>query len=200
MDPVWGVVMVVLAILLWRIRSPAILLTMAVTMGWAAAQNLLGSFAGAAGVHWLIVGGFQVFWALTLLAQYRTHARLPMRELFSKRDWPKGILPPRESARMADRLAVSGALLSALGLLAIPGVLGGALLAGLSGATEFAWVDRAFSAIPNLSVLAVGVCTAGIVGTKAHRWWAIGGLVVGVATVLIWFAVVMASKVIAPAV
>ena len=76
-NPGWGILMIIIGILSWKIRNPAMFVIYSVMMGWVAVMN------GLLGLQeekwWLILAVLQVYWTVSMAKQYRRYRHLRLK-------------------------------------------------------------------------------------------------------------------------
>jgi tetratricopeptide (TPR) repeat protein len=183
LDPIWGIANIVVALLMWKVRIPATLVIFAVMMVWAALLNIVSSLLGA-GFVWTVGGLIQIYWSYLLFKDYRRFRRLPAEEFLAINTNANSVTPDEQVRRITRRYALAGALLGVLALLAIPGIFGCAVVSGvlqLGLSTQI--LSKLFGSIPDFGGLALGLCIAAFLSTKADRPLAIGGMMASVLAV-----------------
>jgi hypothetical protein len=187
LDPLWGSVMIVIAILAWRVKLPAMFLLFSVLMAWAAVMNGWAALTGT-GVWWLVLSALQVYWTFSLVKRWRTFSQLPLRALHERGAWPEDLPPPQEEATTTGRFAIGGLLLAVAALILFPTALGLAVvlvtMRGLSEAPPL--LGRLVPAAIDMAVLAFGLSLAALLSENRRRGWAIGGLIASGLALVVW--------------
>ncbi len=121
LDPVWGIALIIVAILSWKIRVPAMFVLYSAVLAGAAVVNSLTVIMGAA-IAWWILAALQVFGAIWVLKRFRSYSRLPLHELFEAGTWPAHLPPPQDEAFVSNRFATAGIVLAVVALVASLGI------------------------------------------------------------------------------
>ena len=127
LDPVWGVIMCLVALLSWRIKIPAMFIIYSIVMGWAALINGLSILLGGQ-VYWVFLSLMQIYWTITIVLQYRKYRKLRLVELYQAGKWPERLDPPQKEAEISKKLAFVGAILAGICLILLPFTCGGTIL------------------------------------------------------------------------
>ncbi len=204
LDPIWGIVMVVVAILSWRIKTPAIFVVYSVPLAWAALMNGVRVFVGVAmygaaaligavDMAWLVLALLQVFWTVLTLRQFRKYRRLPLRELFEAGTWPADLAPPQPEAVVTGRFAIAGIVLAVISLALLPCIIVGSYVlvtAADTGPTpqQMAWL---LPGAADVAVLALAFSCAGLLSGNDKKGWAIAGVAVSALELIGWVAMVL---------
>jgi tetratricopeptide (TPR) repeat protein len=190
LDPVWGIVLIVSAILSWRIKIPAMFVLYSVLMAYAAVMNGLSVFAGGS-VSWLILALLQAYWAVSILRQFRKYSRLPLLTLYETGTWPANLAPPQPESIITGRFAIAGVILAVTELILLPCVfVGSVALLVITPMSELPWLrEWLLNGALDIAVLALGLSCAAALSKNNRKGWAIGGVVgallaVGVVVVL----------------
>ena len=127
LDPVWGVVMIIVAILSWRIKIPAMFVLYSVFVAWAAIMNGLSVLVGG-GVQWLLLAAMQVYWVISILKQFTRYNQLPLQELYQAGTWPVDLAPPQQESIITGRFSIAGVILAVIALILLPTVFVGGVV------------------------------------------------------------------------
>ena len=93
-DPLWGMILLTIAILSWRIRIPAMFVIYAVTIGWNMIR--VGTTLLFTGRTMLVIPLlFQIVLIVILVNQFRKYRHLRLQELFLAGKWPANLALPR---------------------------------------------------------------------------------------------------------
>jgi tetratricopeptide (TPR) repeat protein len=187
LDPVWGIVMIVIAILSWKVKVPAMFIVYGAFMGWAAVMNGLAVLSGGS-VTWLLMAALQAYWTYSIVKEFKVYRQLPLQELFDAGVWPAHLPPPQPEPVITGRFAVGGAILAATSLILVPTVfLADVALMMLVGPT---WASQLLSWMLSgsidLAVLALGLCGAALMSKTERKVWAVGGVVISALVLIGW--------------
>ncbi|MCP4536834.1 MAG: tetratricopeptide repeat protein [Chloroflexi bacterium] len=186
-DPVWGVVMIVLAILSWKVKVPAMFILYAAFMGWAAVSNAISVLTGG-DIWWGILVLVQISWTVSIFKEFKQYSRLPLQELFEAGDWPATLGPPQNGTVIAGRFAIAGAVLAALSIVLLPLVLVASFALSFIAETSqtpqiLIWL---LSGSVDIAVLALGLSGAALLSKTERKIWAIGGVVISALVLIGW--------------
>ncbi len=187
LDPVWGVVMIIVAILSWRIKIPAMFVLYSVFVAWAAIMNGLSVLVGG-GVQWLLLAAMQVYWVISILKQFTRYNQLPLQELYQAGTWPVDLAPPQQESIITGRFSIAGVILAVIALILLPTVfVGGVVLAMITSASQppqlMEWL---LGGAVDIAVLALGLSCAAVLSKNNRRGWAIGGIAVSALVLIGW--------------
>jgi hypothetical protein len=113
LDPVWGFLMIVVAILSRKTRFPGMFAVYAVVMGWAAVMNALSVLSGGE-LYWLILAVFQIGWTVSLVKKIKKFSQLNLAELYRAGQWPTDLAPPQDEEKLANKYAGASAILATI--------------------------------------------------------------------------------------
>ena len=195
LDPVWGIVMIIVAILSWKVRIPAVFVIYSVIMGWAAVMNGVSVLVGGE-VGWLVLALVQVFWMVSLVKQFRKYSYLPLQKLFKSGKWPAHLDPPQRDDVVTSRFAIAGIILAVTALILLPSVLVGTImLVAITKPSQtppqMVWL---LSGIVDVAVLALGFSCAALLSKNDRRGWAIGGVVVSALVLIGWLGFLLLAN------
>jgi tetratricopeptide (TPR) repeat protein len=178
LDPVWGVMMLGVGILTWRIRIPAVLVLYGVLMAWAALINGLAALTGAAPGWWALGAIAQTFWGVSLFSRFRKYHRLPLQALLEAGTWPAGIRPPQEATAITKHFAIVGTIMGIAALILAPALFVGdvvriAVTGQLQTSSILTW---SLSGVIDVAVSALGLSCAALLSRTVKRGWVIGGI------------------------
>lgn len=128
LDPVWGVVMIIVAVLSWKVRIPGMFAVYAVVMGWAAVMNTFTAVINGER-WWLMLAVFQVGWTISIVRRIKIYSQLHLEDLYLAGKWPAGLTPPQNEVALANRFSYASVILSAIS--AIPWMIFSLACAGL---------------------------------------------------------------------
>lgn len=106
LDPVWGIVLILIAAISFYFRSGAMLPVYGTTLAWAMVCNVLSGEA-----QWVILGLLQAYWAFTTFRQFLT-----LRRVTSRLGIGLGADAPVRPDRAASIFPWAGCALSAVSL------------------------------------------------------------------------------------
>lgn len=196
LDPVWGVMMVIVGIFSWRIQIPAMFVLYGVLMACAALMNGLAAITGAAS-GWLVIGAIlQTFWSVSLFSLFRKYRRLPLQALFEAGTWPAGVRPPQDAAAITKHFARAGTILGIAALILAPVLFVGSVVhivvtGQLQTPLILAWL---LSGTFDLAVLALGLSCAALLSGTVKRGWAIGGIAASAPVLVGWILLMLLAK------
>ena len=116
LDPVWGIMLIVVGAMSWKIKVPAMFVIYSVIMAWAAVGNALIVISGGS-VWWLVLSAFQVYLVFIIVKNYRKFRKLPLQELYDDGSWPDDLDPPQNESRIIERFAIVGLILSVISII-----------------------------------------------------------------------------------
>lgn len=185
-DPVWGVLMVVVAALSWKVKIPGMFLLYAVMMGWAALTNGLSIFTGVS--WWAGFALFQVYWAYSLVMSYRKYSQVGLQDLYQSGPWPANLPAPQNESTIAYRFAAAGVILSAISLILLPGACIVSIAVGMANpsAQGSALEIALYGASVDIAVLALGLICIALFSKTINKGPAIAGAVMSVLTMILW--------------
>ncbi len=185
-DPVWGIVMIVIAILSWKIKVPAMFVVYGAFMGWAAVTNGLAVLTGG-NISWLLMAALQAYWTYSILKEFKVYRQLPLQELVDAGAWPAHLGPPQPERVITGRFAIVGAILAALAIILLPTVflanIGLRVLTGTAPESLLTWM---LLGSVDIAVLALGLCGAALLSKTERKVWAIGGVVISALVLIGW--------------
>lgn len=196
LDPVWGIVMIVIAVLSWRIKIPAMFVLYSVFMAWAALTNGLSVLTGEGG-SWVILALVQIYWVVSIIRQFKRYSHLSLQELYETGAWPADLDPPQQEAVITGRFAIAGVALAVISLILLPSVfVGGIVLAMIIPMSEL--LERIFGwflgGAVDIAVLALGLSCAAVVSRNNKKGWAVGGVIVSTLILVGWLIFVIAAS------
>ena len=191
-DPVWGIMMIVIAILAWRIRLPAMLALYAVVMGWAALTNGLSVLYGG-DIVWLGATLLQVYWVYSILRRWKQYSRVPLEDVYASGAWPTSMSPPQQESVITGQFAVAGFILALFALILLPStfvvvVLYGAITQSATTPPLLLWL---LSGAVDIGVMALGLSLAGRLSRNERRGWGTAGIVVSAVVLVGWLLLVL---------
>ena len=195
LDPVWGAIMVLLAILSWRIKIPAMFVLYSVLMGWAALMNGMAVLLGG-NPTWLILALMQVYWVVSILRQFRKYSRLPLQAFYEAGTWPADLDPPQSESLITGRFAIGGFILAVTSLILLPSIfVGGILLAMMKPASAPPqWLDWLFVGAMDMAVLALGLSCAAALSQSNRRGRAVAGVVMSALVLIGWLVLALVLR------
>ncbi len=169
-DPIWGLFLVGLGLLTWRVTAPAALALFAVTFAWTTVLDVLfGHFMAA-----LLLSGATALALAAALAAYRAA------------DKP---LPA------APRLALGSLAIACTGMLTLILAFGGSLLAFLTGWSFEAATADALAALGVLQgVLAVGLAVSAFIHRSRFVWAAVLGGIAGLTAIGAYLSLLLLAQ------
>lgn len=201
-DPVWGIVLIVIAVLSWKTRIPGMFAVYAVVMAWAAFSNLVSGLSGGER-WWLGLALMQVFWTVAIVKQYRKYRYIRLTELYQAGTWPANLDPPRNENVVSGHFAAASVILAACPWLFLPvfclAIFLFALAAQSSQSPEIAMQSLDQPGFVSLSqflcsgtlamtVLALALGTGALVSKTTKRNLAIGGVIASAVFLIILLA------------
>ena len=191
-DPVWGVVMIVIAILAWQIKLPAMFVLYGVLMAWAAVMNGLGVLMGGSAI-WMALSFLQVYWAYSIFKRWKKYNDLELGELYESGEWPPEIDPPQDEGTVASRFGIAGLILSLLALVLLPAmfVVAVVLVAVTGEGVSPGWMVWLIEGSVDMGVMGLGLSLAGMLSGNERRGWAIGGTVTSALVLVVWLVLLM---------
>lgn len=111
-DPAWGILMIVVGLLSWKVKIPGMYAIYAVIMGWAAVTNALTVFSGE-GNFWFILAVIQVGWTIMIVKQMRKYRQLHLQDLYQAGMWPPDLDPPQDEQKISQMFATASAAIAA---------------------------------------------------------------------------------------
>jgi hypothetical protein len=184
LDPTWGIVLIVIGVLSWFIKVPAMFVIYSVFLIGAAVSNGIAAVTGV-GIWWLALSLFQVIISFTIIRAYRKYRKIPLLELYEEGNWPADLDQPQNEFQITGRFAIASFILAMIsGVLLSCTLLGAFMAAVIAITTEgsylpsqlLMWVE---SGAVNIAWLAVALSVAAILSKNTRRGWAIAGLVIG---------------------
>ncbi len=187
LDPAWGVVMIVIAILAWRVKLPGMLVLFSVLMAWAAVTNAYSALSNG-DILWLPLSLLQVYWMYSILKRWKAYSQLPLRQLHDTGVWPADLPPPQDKSAIMGWFAIGGLALGVVALVLFPTVFVLAVvLAAIGGPlgspSVVSWV---IAGAIDIGVLALGLSLAALLSRREKRGWAIGGVVASALALVAW--------------
>jgi len=192
LDPVWGVLLMVVAVLSWRIRIPAMFSLYSVTVAWAAVMNCIAVLTGA-DVRWLFSAIIQVSLVVLMLVSFRKYRRLPLQEMFEAGTWPAELAPPRQESSITGQFAIAGAILALIALILLPSVfMGGIVLPMMIPISQppelVVWL---LTGAVDIAVLALGLSCSAILSKNDRKGWAVGGISMSALVLIGWLVILI---------
>jgi len=186
-DPVWGIVLIVIAVLSWKTRIPGMFAVYAVIMAWAAFLNLIAGLSGGAW-WWLGLGLMQVFWTVAIVMQYRKYRRLHLQRLHQSGNWPADLAAPQDEKLISSRFTIAGAILAGANFVLLPGLCIGTVVFEIqTQVTETPAITIALlSGLMNLTVLALGLSCAALLAKPEQKGLAISGVAMSGLQLITW--------------
>lgn len=177
LDPVWGFVMIIVAILAWMNRIPATYILFSVVMGWAALTNGMAVISGLE-IWWFFIALLQVYWTFALVQHFRDYRNLPLIDVFKAGKWPKDLPPPQNEAAIANRFAIASLIMAVLVVFLSPTFcLGYSIYSGLSQTEPAEKIISIFiSGSVDIAILALGLGCAALFTKNDRKNFAIGGV------------------------
>lgn len=181
LDPVWGIVLILIGLASFYFRSSAMLPVYGITMAWAAINNVLSG-----DLRWAALGLLQFYWAIATFREFRV-----LRRALSR----LGISSSTGAADSSDRAAGifpwAGCALSALapiGLITLILVAVVSILLTDQEPSEQA-INVAYTVLVDSACLGLALGIAGILSNFQRRVASIlatvgGGLMLGLAVLL----------------
>lgn len=191
-NPVWGIVLITIGILSWKVKIPQMFIIYGVIMGWAAIGNILSVITGE-GVWWLGLSLLQVYLTVVIIKDYRKYRRIPIQKIYDGGRWPEKLAPPQDEMKIVDRFAISSFIGSAVSIAIMSVSLMSCLvLLFFTGAASPApeWLFFIGLAAVDIAVLTLGMGIAALVSKGNKRGLAIGGIVI---SSLVLFGFVIAN-------
>lgn len=189
----WGVMMLIIAVLCWRVKTASMFILYSVAMAWAALSNGLAALDGGGNMLWLGLGLMQVYWVVSLVRQYRIYQRLPLRAMYEAKQWPVGLSAPPDGEVVTKWFGIAGMFVGGLALLMLPGIfvvnMAWRFLTGMH--IPFEILSYLFVVIPDLAVLAVGLSAAAMATRDGKKAWGVGGVVLGGINLVLWLGIVL---------
>jgi len=170
-DPGWGIVLITVAILSWKIRTPAMFIIYGVLMGWTALNNIFAAISGE--IWWLGLALLQVIWTVSVLRRYKKFCHLQTRD---------EVKVLGNFGKASGIISIACMVLppaSCLGVFTYILTLGEAALVSPSPQlqqlmeTYFTYVFT----FANLALLALGLGIAAMTAKHNHKGWAVAGIV-----------------------
>jgi tetratricopeptide (TPR) repeat protein len=194
-DPVWGIVMIVIAILAWQIKIPAMFVVYGVILGWAAVMNGVSAVIGS-GLWWLPLAFLQIYWLVALVKRYRKYRRLRLPELFQAGAWPAQLAPPQSEAVISDRFATVGAILAVIALILVPTICAGSVaLTILAPSSRWPQLTASFlSGIVDVAVLALALGCAALLSNNSKQGLARGAVVASAVVLVGWLGFLLIAN------
>jgi hypothetical protein len=191
-NPVWGIVLITIGILSWKVKIPQMFIIYSVIMGWAAIGNTLSVITGG-GVWWLGLSLLQVYLTVVIIKDYRKYRKIPIQKIYDGGRWPEKLTPPQDEMKIVDRFAISSFIGSAVSIAIMSVSLMSCLvLLFITGASSPApeWLFFIGLAAVDIAVLTLGMGIAALVSKNNKRGLAIGGIVI---SSLVLFGFVIAN-------
>lgn len=181
-DPGWGIVLITVAILSWKIKTPAMFVIYSVLLGWAALSNVFAAIPAKMG--WLILAFMQVFWTVATVLSYKRYNHLP------NNNEAKVLCNFGKASGILSILCIVLPPTSCLGVFAYILTLGEAAMATPSPQVEqlLTTFFTYASAFVSLAVLALGLGIAAMTGKDNHKGWPIAGIVMSSIVLAGWIA------------
>ena len=191
-DPVWGIVLIVIAVLSWKTRIPGMFAVYAVIMAWAAFSNLVSGLSGSEW-WWLGLASAQIYWTIAIVRQWRKYRHLPLQELHQSGVWPADLPPPQNETLILSRFAVIGAILAGVSLVLLPGLCIGTVVIEISAQlTETPPIMMLLmSGLLAVSVLALGLSCAALLSKTDRKGFAISGVAMSGLQLIIWIGILL---------
>lgn len=120
-DIAWAVILIIVAILAWKNRTPSIFIIYAVFMGWAAIVDSLSIFLEEGMERlWVVIALVQAICAVIFVRKYKKYRHLQLYKQFQSGNWPKDLPPPNDEVEVMGRYATLSRSLSTLVLILLP--------------------------------------------------------------------------------
>ncbi len=192
LNPVWGIVMIMIAILAWRVKLPATFVFLGVTMAWVAVKNGIGVLSGG-NIMWLGLSLLQAYWAYTLLRRWKLYSRSSLDQLYESGQWPAHLAPPPKEPVVTGRFAIAGLMMGAVALILVPGVCMTAIVLMMvnQGPTTPLWLVWLIEGSVDVGVMALGLSLAALLSKNDKKGWAIGGTIVGGLVLVVWLVIML---------
>lgn len=187
LDPGWGVVLIVIAVLSWKTRIPGMFAVYAVIMAWAAFCNLVSSLPGGEW-WWLTLASLQIYWTVAIVKQFRKYRCLPLQKLHRSGNWPADLAAPQDETLILSRFAIVGAILAGANFVLLPGVCIGTVVFEITAqVTETPPITIALmSGLMDLTVLALGLSCAALLAKTDKKGLAISGVAMSGLQLITW--------------
>lgn len=186
-DPVWGVLLIVVAILSWKIKIPAMFIIYTIAMGWVAVENAM-SVLGGGDTWWLTLAIVQAVLTITIAKQFRKYRNLQLQEIYQTGAWPAHIPPPQDEAVVLNRFAIAGVILAGASLILLPSICAGSFAWEFISPSSTPW--QLFYIVLNstvdIAVLALGLSCAARFAGNNKRGFTLGGIVMSALVLIAW--------------
>jgi hypothetical protein len=192
LDPGWGIVLIIIAILSWKVKIPGMFIVYAVIMAWAAFSNLVSGFSGSER-WWLVLALGQAYWSIAIIKQFRKYRRLPLQELYQSGGWAADLPPLQNETLIVNRFAIIGTILAGISSILLPGLCIATFVIGITAqSTEvpgmMIWL---MSGVMDVSVLALGLSCAALFSRTEQKALSISGVVMSGLQLVIWICILL---------
>jgi hypothetical protein len=206
-NPGWGIVMIVIGILSWKIKTPAMFVIYGVMIGWAAVMNGLVVLQGEE-IWLLVLALLQVYWTVSIAKQYRKYRHLRLRELYEAGNWPGNLTPPADQAVISCRFAIASTSLAGITMILLPiscfGMFAYIILLQEAMAEQAAWLNQfsmqatgiVMEVMIGIAVLALGLGLAAILSGSQRKGLAIAGTVMSAIVLVSWIGFILLMTII----
>lgn len=193
-DPLWGIILLTIAILSWRIRIPAMFVIYAVTIGWHMIR--VGTTLLFTGMTMLVIPLlFQIGLIFILVNQFRKYRHLRLQELFQAGKWPANLALPRDEVVVAGNFARVSLILAGAMVILVPiTCLGVFILIGVSAGQipqQLVWFDLIVASIVGIAALALALGLAAILTGNNKKGQAVAGVVMSTLVLLGWLVITL---------
>lgn len=193
LDAGWGLIMIIIAALCWRIKAASMFVLFGVTMAWAALTNGLAALGRGASPLWLAMGLLQLYWVVSLVREYRVYQSLPLQAMYEAKQWPAGFGAPPGGQAVTKWFGIAGMAIGALAFLMLLGpiVINIAWVVSTGTDAPSDVLNYIFVMSPDLAVLSIGLSAAAMATRGGKKVWGVGGVAVGGVTLLLWLALIL---------
>lgn len=182
LDPIWGLMLIALGIISFRIKIPSIFLIYCVILAGASITNLFAALSGG-GAWFLLLGAvfIQVVASIRTYADYRKFRQLPLKEIYEAGHWPENTPKPQDEARILNIFAVASFILGIISIsmlsLFFLTIFILALLPEFNYESTLILDWIALGAV-GLAWFGVGFSLSAIISGNDRKMWAIAGIII----------------------
>jgi hypothetical protein len=184
-DPIWGVLIICVAILALKIKIPVTFILFAVVTGWAAVTNGLAMLW--TGRPWLLlIVIVQVIVTVIFVMQYRKYRHLQLQELFQKGKWPANLAQPPDEAALTGKFALVSFILAGVIIILLPLSCIGLLIRGTLVGENAMAAQSLLTGLVQTQAVALGLGLAALLSVNTRRRMAITGVVISALVLIGW--------------
>jgi hypothetical protein len=201
-NPGWGIVVIVIGLLSWKIKTPAMFAVYSVMIGWAAVMN---GVWGLQSKDWvlLIFALLQVYWTVSIVRPYRRYRTLRLKELFEAGKWLSSLARPADEAVVSNRFSIASTILAGITMIILPltciGTFGYSILMDNAITEQGSSLNETLMQVAGIvmdtligiAVLALGLGVAAMLSGSKRKGLAIAGTVMSAIVLVSWIGLMI---------